>query len=346
MKQWISILLVAATYIGTVVGAGLATGKEIVTFFSKYGAVGILGIMISCYLFILFGTKIMIIAARMQMHSYKEFNEYLFGSKWGKWLNIAIFIIVVSITSVMLSGAGALFHEQLGIPFQMGILLTLFLSYPVVMNGLKGLFAINAYIVPLIILFNLFIFLFLFDGKPGLFESVLLHNTFPDNKLWTISPFAYAAFNMITALVVLVPLGKEIKDEHILRRGGLLGGIGLCIILLISHFSLSARPESFAFEIPMAEIVKQFGSIIHILFLLTIYGEIFNTVAANVYGISRQLTASFHLQYRTAVCVILLAIFLISQVGYGQLLTVLYPLFGYLGICFLGVLLVKKTPDP
>ncbi|MDY0395057.1 hypothetical protein RWE15_12305 [Virgibacillus halophilus] len=173
MKQWISILLVAATYIGTVVGAGLATGKEIVTFFSHFGSAGALAIICSCLLFILFGTKIMIISARMQLYSYKEFNEYLFGRKWGKWLNVTIFIIVVSVTSVMLSGAGALFHEQLGLPFQAGILLTLLLCYPVVMNGLKGLFAINAYIVPLIILFSLFVFVFIFDGKPQLFESIL-----------------------------------------------------------------------------------------------------------------------------------------------------------------------------
>ncbi|MDY0395056.1 hypothetical protein RWE15_12300 [Virgibacillus halophilus] len=170
-------------------------------------------------------------------------------------------------------------------------------------------------------------------------------NRFPGRVLWAVSPFTYASFNMITALVVLVPLGKEIKDERILRWGGFLGGMGLCVILLISHFSLSAHPESFAFEIPMAEIVKQFGSMIHILFLLTIYGEIFNTVVANVYGITRQLTASFQLPYKTAVCMILSAIFFISQIGYGQLLTVLYPLFGYLGLCFLGVLLMKKIPS-
>lgn len=144
MKQWTSILLVAATYIGTVVGAGFATGKEIVTFFSKFGAAGTIGVVISCYLLILFGTKIMIISARIEAYSYKEFNEFLFGRRWGKLVNFLIFIIVISVTSVMLSGAGAVFHEQLGLPYQVGIISTLLLCYCVVLNGLKGLFAINA----------------------------------------------------------------------------------------------------------------------------------------------------------------------------------------------------------
>ncbi|MEK1832032.1 hypothetical protein AAAC51_33515 [Priestia megaterium] len=37
MKRWKLTLQVAATYVGTVVGAGFATGKEIVQFFTQYG---------------------------------------------------------------------------------------------------------------------------------------------------------------------------------------------------------------------------------------------------------------------------------------------------------------------
>lgn len=345
MKQWTSILLVAATYIGTVVGAGFATGKEIVTFFSQFGAIGTIGVAISCYLLILFGTKIMIISARIEAYSYKEFNAYLFGHKWGKLVNVIIFIIVISVTSVMLSGAGAVFQEQLGVPNQIGIVLTLVLCYLVVLNGLKGLFAINAYIVPLIILFGLFVFISVFDDQPFQLLGSILFDKLPDQLLWITSPFTYASFNIVTAMVVLVPLGKEIKDEHVLKWGGFLGGLGLFLILLLSHLSLSVHPESFLFEIPMAEIVKQFGSMIHILFLLVIYGEIFNTVVANVYGVTRQLSGSFQLKYKHAVLIILLIVFFISQIGYGQLLSVLYPLFGYLGLFFLGVLFMKKMPD-
>ncbi|RLL41322.1 hypothetical protein D8M04_17520 [Oceanobacillus piezotolerans] len=344
MKQGISVLLVAATYIGTVIGAGFATGKEIVTFFSRFGAVGALGILISCYLFILLGNKIMVISTRIEAYSFKEFNDYIFGNKLGKLINSMIFIIVISTTSVMLSGAGAVFHEQLGIPFQVGIISTLLLCYFVVLKGLDGIFAINAYIVPLIILFGLFIFFSMFDHQPGKLLD-LLTLTVPDHIHWLISPFSYASFNLITALVVLVPLGKEIKDERVLKWGSTLGGIGLCVILLLSHFSLIANPNSFLFDIPMAEIVKQLGSLIHIMFVVVIYGEIFNTVVANVYGVARQLKTSFHLKYQHAVWLILLVIFCISQIGYGQLLSTLYPFFGYVGLFYLVVLLFKRKPE-
>jgi uncharacterized membrane protein YkvI len=346
MNQWISIMLVAATYIGTVIGAGFATGKEIVTFFSNYGALGTFGIIITCYLLTFFGTKIMLISAQIEAYSYKEFNEYLFGKAWGKVINFIIFIIVMSVTSVMLSGAGAVFHEQLGIPYLVGIFATILFVYLVVMKGLKGLFAINSYIVPLIILFSLFIFISIFDQNLSLLIAPFLSIDMPNNPLWAMSPFTYASFNVITALVVLVPLGKEIKNEFVLRWGGFFGGLGLLILLLLSHFSLLVNPATFAFEIPMAEIVKYFGKFIHLLFLLIIFSEIFNTVTANVYGISRQLKMSFGLKYNHAVLIVLLIIFLISQqYNYGELLTVLYPLFGYIGLFYLVSLLLKKIPS-
>ena len=41
----------SATYIGTVVGAGFATGREIVEFFTVNGLYGTIGICVSGFLF-------------------------------------------------------------------------------------------------------------------------------------------------------------------------------------------------------------------------------------------------------------------------------------------------------
>ncbi|EXJ20624.1 hypothetical protein OY32_18695 [Bacillus anthracis] len=53
-QQWQVAKKVAATYIGTVVGAGFATGREIVEFFTVNGFYGTIGICISG--FFLFGS--------------------------------------------------------------------------------------------------------------------------------------------------------------------------------------------------------------------------------------------------------------------------------------------------
>lgn len=243
----------------------------------------------------------------------------------------------------MLSGAGAVFQEQLGLPYQMGILVTLIFCYIVVLKGLNGIFAINSYIVPLMILFGLFVAASIISQHPHELIGQVLPTQLPENMSWAVSPFAYAAFNLMTAQVVLVPLGKEIRDEHILKWGGFWGGLALTFILLAIHLSLSFFPETFRYDIP-AEIIRHFGMVIHILYVFVIYGEIFNTVVGNIFGVSRQLKTVFGLSFRTNVWIILFVIFIISQAGYGMLLSVLYPLFGYMGLLFLFFLLFKKTP--
>lgn len=344
-KRWISILLLAATYIGTVVGAGFASGKEIVTFFSVHGLMGTIGIAISGLLFIVVGTKIMIVSARIRASSYQELNVYLFGEAVAKYVNLFMFTVVICVTSVMLSGAGAVFKEQLGINAQIGIVATLLLCYVVVLKGIKGIFAVNSYIVPLMILVSLFVFFSVFRMDPHSMLGQGFTRAALDDLGWAASPFAYAAFNVMTAMVVLVPLGNEIRDEFVIRWGGILGGAVLTAILLTSHLTLSVFPETFSYDIPMGEIVRQLGMLIHILFLLVIYGEIFNTVVGNVFGIALQLKAALHMDYHRAIRLILAVIFVISQIGYGKLLTTLYPLFGYLALFMLGMLLVKKLPE-
>ena len=59
MKNFIKIFQIAAVFIGTIVGAGLASGKEITTFFTKYGYISFLGILLTgiFYIFICLNFK-------------------------------------------------------------------------------------------------------------------------------------------------------------------------------------------------------------------------------------------------------------------------------------------------
>lgn len=51
-QQWQVAKKVVATYIGTVVGAGFATGREIVEFFTVNGFYGTIGICVSGFFYL------------------------------------------------------------------------------------------------------------------------------------------------------------------------------------------------------------------------------------------------------------------------------------------------------
>lgn len=331
--MWMRAIQIAFVYVGTVVGAGFATGKEIVQFFTQYGAIGTVMIAGSGGLFIFLGTRLMVMANRLQARSYEQFNAYLFG-KMSAVVNLFMFVVLFSVTSVMLSGAGAVFEEQLHMPAHVGLMFTMLLAFVTMLFGLNGILSVNLIVVPLMIAFSLSISFM--NGGEIVWTKPPLAAFF--------SPFAYVAFNLAMAQVVLVPLATEIKDERAIRLGGWLGGILLMFILFSSHFALSLLPNLLSYSIPMAEVVKRSLASFYGLYVVIIYGEIFSSFVAGVFGLHRKL-ALFFPNTMFVLVALLLAMYAFSLVGYHALLTVLYPLFGYMSIVFIFLLFYRKMPS-
>ena len=338
-RNWLGAFQIGAVYVGTIVGAGFATGKEIVQFFTQYGWIGFISILFSGFLFIWLGTKMMLVSKRIKAASYKEFNEYLFGRSAGILVNLFMLIILTCVGAVMLSGAGAVFEEQLGWNYQLGLLLTVGLSLCVVLFGVKGLVGVNIVVVPVMVTFS-----FLIAGNSLMEHGLDFLWLESQQTLWMglISPVTYVAFNLAMAQPVLVPLSTEVDDDWVIKRGGFIGGLVLCFILLTCHISIASLPNFETFEIPMAEVVK-LGMLSYFgIYLFVIYGEIFTSIVSDIFGLQRQLESMWNIPRYTVTIVLVSIIYMISQIGYGNLIEHLYPLFGYLSIAFLILLIVRK----
>jgi len=343
---WISIVQIAATYIGTVVGAGFASGLSIVQFFTRYGMYGVVGILIGTILFTWLGTKMMVLSHRIRAFSYQELNVYLFGPFYGKIANAVSFVILFGVTCVMLSGAGSIFKEQLGISEQWGMLVSLLLIYSVLVRQLKGILAINTIVVPMMLFFSAVVG-FGYLSIDNLFGVAAWQAGRLLDWGWAVSPFAYVALNMATLQAVLVPLGSEVERERELTLGGMLGGVGIGVMLLISHLSMSSlMPDILNYDIPMAEVIRDFGRFMHVLFILVIYCEIFTTLIGNVFGMTRQIQSIYRsLPTRLIILTILFSCYAVSQMSFAVLLSRLYAVFGYIGLVLLVFLAAKRIPE-
>lgn len=338
--KWSASFQIAAVYVGTVVGAGFATGREIVEFFTRFGFIGLIGIGISGSLLIYLGSKLLRMAATVGAHSYQEFNEYLFGRIFGRVINMLTLLMLLGVCAVMLSGAGAVFQEQLQLPKILGVFVTIILSLLVLVIGMKGLFVVNVIVVPLMISFSI-ILMVKSVSLPGFSEQLMMIPFQADGWKAVVSPFSYAAFNLFLAQAVLVPVANEINDDLTLKWGGIIGGIALTSILICGHFSLIMLPQFESFEVPMAVIVKNIAAVFYWIYVMVIYGEIFTSVIGNVFGLERQLQNYVTLPSLVIISGIFLNCYFVSLVDYGELLSYLYPLFGYLSLAFIVLLWMK-----
>ncbi|KAA0565407.1 hypothetical protein F0342_07325 [Bacillus sp. CH30_1T] len=342
MKKIAGSFQIAAVYVGTVIGAGFATGREIVEFFTRFGFVGFIAILLSGYLFITMGTKIMLKSHDIKAKSFEEFNEYLFGKWFSKFMNIVMMIMLIGVSAVMLSGAGAVFQEQLLLPKQLGILLTIVLGFITMMVGIKGLFAVNTFVVPLMIVFNLFLMVYSVRNAAFL-DAFLLIPHAEDGWKSVVAPFSYVAFNLAMAQAVLVPVAGEVKDRETIKYGGYLGGFFLTMILISSHITLVMIPDVTQYQIPMAVVMKSFVAGFYIIYIIIIYGEIFTSVIGGVFGLEKQLTNYWKGSSLMTFTGIFLMIYSLSFFEYSELLSYLYPLFGYMSLLFIILLWMKPN---
>lgn len=341
-ERWNRIGKIAFTYIGTMVGAGFATGQEILQFFTRYGTTAIIAILISSWLFIWLGTKMMTLAYDMGATHYAEVNELLFGRKMGAGFSVFMGVVLFGTTGVMLAGAGTIFHEHFGLPFQLGILLTAAASYVVIRSGIEGIMTVNAWIVPLMLLFGSLVSA---AGIATAEKDIWPPSAFGDQASWRmwLSPLLYTSFNLTLAQSVLVPAGTAVRDRSVLRWAGFVGGAGIGLLLIGCHLALSGHmPDVMRMEIPTAYLIRSLGKPVQLFFLLVIYCEIFTTLIADAYGVVSQLSSRFRGRESVMLFAVLAAGCCLGQLGFSTLVKHLYPLFGAVSVSWLILIMLRR----
>jgi len=335
------IIRIGFTYVGTIVGAGFASGQEILQFFTRYGWIAMLTIMLSTILFIWLGIKMMTIAYTMKAKSYEDLNRMLFGAKIGSYVSLFMLFVLFGISTVMLAGGGTVFAEQLHLSYQTGLLVTLFASFWIISRGIRTIMTVNTIVVPIMLLFSCFI-VWHSMHSPTADNWLRITSDYSHVAIWT-APLLYTAFNLATSQAVLVPVGATASSKAVIYWGGGLGGALIGLLLLGAHFSLSSQMPGIAqMDIPMAGLVLPLGSVLHILYLFVIFGEIFTTFIADIYGLVLQIEQRTKWNNQLILLVILTLCYLVSLIGFKTLLTTLYPLFGMISVVWLTLMVWRK----
>ncbi|MFD2171220.1 hypothetical protein [Tumebacillus lipolyticus] len=333
-------LQIAFTYIGTVVGAGFASGQEILQFFTLLGPMAYPAILLAVIMFAWVGVRVLLLGHKLRARSYREMTFYLFGSRFAMIIDTAMMVMLFFVTVAMLAGVGALFKEQLQLSFQVGVLLTMLLTFLTILRGMKGIMAANTIIVPvmLFVVLTIFVQSFLQTEHP---PQTIAPADNAKQFAWILSAITYAALNLGLAVSVLVPLGGEIRSKRALKLGGLLGALGLGVMLLCSQYAMSTRMPLIAeYEVPMGFLSSTFSPLMQGVFVAALWGEIYSTLIANVFGLSSQLTSPQNKMHGSLITVVILtAAFFVAQIGFSTIVHYLYPVFGYVSFLLLLLLL-------
>jgi len=109
-------LQIGGAYVGIIVGAGFASGQEIVLYFTNYGFHGIYGALIATFGFALVGMCIAQISSRLRTTSHKDLIYQISGNTVGFVMDYLLSLFLFGVAVIMFAGAGATFHQMFGLP--------------------------------------------------------------------------------------------------------------------------------------------------------------------------------------------------------------------------------------
>jgi uncharacterized membrane protein YkvI len=329
---------IAAVFIGTIVGAGLASGQEIRQFFTEYGYRGFGGILLCCIIYIVIGFMISSISLKFSLKSYNELINLVLKPKlFASFTDAITSLFLLSGAAIILAGSGALINQYFGYSKWVGILLMAFISLLILLRDTKGLIEVNSFIVPslIIVLVTIFTMYILFNKDIVSWNFVKSVPTYKSN--WFLSTLLYSGFNILGCSGVLVPLSSEVKNKKSMVWGVVMGALVLTgLTIMINLMLLLNVPYIFKYEIPLLYISHRFGNVIQVLLVCIIWLEMFSTEVSDVYSVGKAITQIFNIPYKTAVVLIILIAIPISQVGFVNLISVIYPAFGFISLLFMA----------
>lgn len=334
MKQIFSIVLVI---IGALIGAGFASGQEIYSFFYSYGAVGLIGIFITCVLIGVTIYKSLKIICINKIDNYNEFlTVFIKNEKMTKIINIIINILLLVTFYIMIAGFGAYFEQELEVNKILGSSVLAIMSAIIFFTSVKGVLKVSECIVPILIIFVIII------GGINLItiNTEQVHAIM--NKGWILSSITYCSYNMILLIPVLISLRKQISRQSDIKYIAILSGI-LMIIMSVMIYMLLMKIDIDinTLEMPIVYVIRTFFVKFKTIYAFIILASIFTTAISVGIGFLQNM-CKIKKSYPQFVLFMCITSLIVSNLGFSKLVNLVYPVFGYFGIIQMFYILKQK----
>ncbi len=335
-KPSLNMLQIAFAYIGTVVGAGFASGQEVLQFFTAYGLWGLLGMLISSLLFFFIGYSILMLGRSLNAHSHLQVVRFTNGSLLGSLIDIVITLFMFGGLAAMLAGAGAIVKEQFALAPVWGVLAMALVTFVTVVTGTHGVVNAISFVVPFLLVSVLYISVWNLLNNPVTHAEIETAAALPGaTPSWLLSAVNYASYNIVISIGILTPMGAATTSKRTLFWGALLGSLGLSISLAAIYFGMLTDITAVRFmEVPMIEIARRISPAVQTVFALVLFSEVYTTAVGNLFGLVQRI--SFRLPKWVFAAGATALAFAVAQLGFSNMVKYLYPAVGYGGMLFFG----------
>lgn len=347
--HWSDVIAFGGAIMAFVIGAGFASGQEVMQFFTHLGLWGSIGAgAVAMALFGWFSAVILEDGRKLQLEDANQIFAYYCGKKIGVFFEWFVPILLFMVVSIMISGAGATVSEHYGINPNYGRIGMALFTLLTVLLGLKKLVNIIGYIAPVIIFFTMSMGIISIMKNPaGIFEadSVLKNIEISGaSSNWAFSGVLYGAFSLVGLMPFTAGMGKQAKNKKDTLFGGIFGGVTFVVGALILSTGLLANiGEVYDKQIPSLAVASGIFPVMGTIFSVMLLAGIYTTAVPMLWtAVSRVTTDETSKKYRITAIVMTIISYFGGQLQFGTMVGIVYPATGYMGMILIAGMIYTK----
>jgi uncharacterized membrane protein YkvI len=347
--NWSDIIAFGGAIMAFVIGAGFASGQEVMQFFTHLGLRGSIGAgVIAMVLFGWFSAVILEDGRKLQLKDSNQIFEYYCGKWIGIFFEWFVPILLFMVVSIMISGAGATVSEYYGINPNYGRIGMAVFTLATVLLGLKKLVNIIGYIGPVIIFFTMAMgIISILQNPAGILKADEVLKTIKvsgASSNWILSGILYGAFSLVGLMPFVAGMGKQAKNKKDTLLGGLFGGVTFVAGALILSTGLLANiGEVYNKQIPSLTIASKIFPIMGTLFSVMLLAGIYTTAVPMLWtAINRITIDEKSKKYKITAIVMIIISYFGGQLKFGKMVGIVYPATGYMGMILIAGMIYTK----
>ncbi len=322
-------LLISFSYIAAVIGAGFASGQEIVSFFVKYGKMSIVGIGISSFIFALFQYRIMSVCIEHGLRSYNEYLERVMSRRGGNAVRAFSWIFSVITFCAMASACAAMAREMYGINGFFGAAAVCAVSAGFMIFGGNGALRLNGVAGGIIAI--------------GIISCCLYMLGYRERQAFSglnmaASAASYAGYNLINAGAILCMLSCRFKSKGEALLSSCVTGMVMAVIMTLMWAILGIYYGKINLgELPMLTMAARENNLIYFDYMALLGMSVISTAVASMAGAADIYGGG-------GTVLLMLAAALVSGLGsFEFFINTIYRYCGYVGMLMSAYFILKKA---
>ena len=339
MKK-LSYIEITSLYIGVIMGAGFASGRECWQFFGVFGQNGYYGAVFITICFVALACMLTYIAKSKNTSNLgrlvSPFENRYIDNVIGWTIGIIYYTLIIAMTAA----GGSLLNQQFGISKVFGGLVIAVLCIITVLGDFERLSGVFRLLVPIlfvIVVVTILLTIHMDFGQSGAVSGYRPGRMSPN---WPVSALVFMAYNSLGLITMAGSCSLNAKDTKNAYTGAVLGAMclgGRTILLL--RALLTDMAFSSSLDLPMLGFSARISPVLNIIYAIVLYGAVYSTGASTYYGFSTRIKDGKIKKY--IIFAGAAAGFLLGLTGFKKLVEFLYPVQGYIGMLFIFLIIIN-----